>query len=1081
MTPVDDVLAQLKDFQRTTARHAFRRMYGLSDPATRFLIADEVGLGKTLVARGVIAQTIEHLQQLGTQRIDIVYICSNAEIARQNIARLRVGAGITDVSLPDRITMLPLHRRRLDHDGINFFSFTPGTSFDLKGREGTARERAMLALMLQQLWGASVVQTKHVARVLQGGVQKVSRFLATMRDISDAMGGSAPPDLVRRLGEEIARADERDAARPPLKQRYLQMAEEQSWLGKWPAPWGEERRNFVSVGRRVLAQACVDDLQPDLVILDEFQRFTGLLDGTDAASALANALFAFVDPDTNEPARVLLLSATPYKMFTTAQEAMDQRTGGSDGDDHYGGFARTVDFLLEGLGNPPGNFGSALRRYRLALFDAAHDDGAAARRESKAVEAILRRVMCRTERLAVTPNRDGMLTTRDLGALPVHEADFRAYMATDAMARAFDVRDPVDLWKSAPYLPNFMDKYRLDQELDRHLASPSGLGVLTQHVAATSLPLERLRSYDEVDDANPRLRALTADVVESGLWRLLWMPPARPYYAPGGAYAALTDAQPTKRLVFSAWHVVPRAVATLLSYRVEQKIMARTWPGARNTPDGRRQRVRLGLSRSYDRLTGMPVVALLYPSATLAAVGDPLGFARAGVSDLMAVRHAVGERIAAALSGLPDPIVPGQPPDEHWYWAAPLLLDAAANRDSTLAMLRSRMAWEGDGTGSDTGDLFQEHLNLAAQMVREGGSSLGPRPADLIDVLASLAIGGLANCALRAVSRVAPGASLADMALRARAASAAWGLRALFNGIDTSELVRGEYPNAGAYWRQVLQYAVDGNLQAVLDEFAHLIPDMVGALRSEPDEAIAAVADTIRHTAMLRTARTEFRGLTFGDDGTVDVTRERMRNHFAMRLADEKSSDGEVTTRAADVRRAFNSPFWPFVLVSTSVGQEGLDFHTYCHAVVHWNLPHNPVDLEQREGRVHRYKGHAVRKNVALLYGDLTSTPTADPWQAMFDAGVVARRPDETDLVPFWVQPAEGGASIERIVLAPPLSREVGKVLHLQQTLALYRLAFGQPRQEEDLIAYFQTTMEGDALEALARDLRMDLSPPVPV
>ena len=65
------------------------------------------------------------------------------------------------------------------------------------------------------------------------------------------------------------------------------------------------------------------------------------------------------------------------------------------------------------------------------------------------------------------------------------------------------------------------------------------------------------------------------------------------------------------------------------------------------------------------------------------------------------------------------------------------------------------------------------------------------------------------------------------------------------------------------------------------------------------------------------------------------------------------------------MRTAFNSPFWPFVLATTSVGQEGLDFHQYCHAVVHWNLPANPVDLEQREGRVHRYKGHAIRKNIA--------------------------------------------------------------------------------------------------------------------
>jgi len=36
---------------------------------------------------------------------------------------------------------------------------------------------------------------------------------------------------------------------------------------------------------------------------------------------------------------------------------------------------------------------------------------------------------------------------------------------------------------------------------------------------------------------------------------------------------------------------------------------------------------------------------------------------------------------------------------------------------------------------------------------------------------------------------------------------------------------------------------------------------------------------------------------------------------------------------------------------TTSIGQEGLDFHYYCRKIVHWNLPSNPVDLEQREGR----------------------------------------------------------------------------------------------------------------------------------
>ena len=53
-------LGGLKDFQRWTVDTVFRRLYGDEDPTRHFLVADEVGLGKTLVARGVIAKAIEH-------------------------------------------------------------------------------------------------------------------------------------------------------------------------------------------------------------------------------------------------------------------------------------------------------------------------------------------------------------------------------------------------------------------------------------------------------------------------------------------------------------------------------------------------------------------------------------------------------------------------------------------------------------------------------------------------------------------------------------------------------------------------------------------------------------------------------------------------------------------------------------------------------------------------------------------------------------------------------------------------------------------------------------------------------------
>ncbi len=194
-----------------------------------------------------------------------------------------------------------------------------------------------------------------------------------------------------------------------------------------------------------------------------------------------------------------------------------------------------------------------------------------------------------------------------------------------------------------------------------------------------------------------------------------------------------------------------------------------------------------------------------------------------------------------------------------------------------------------------------------------------------------------------------------------------------------------------------------------------------------------------------------------------------------MRFGDEKDAEGRVS-RADQVRKAFNSPFWPFVLATTSVGQEGLDFHTYCHAVTHWNLPANPVDMEQREGRVHRYKGHAVRRNISRRHAaELKNISDGDPWSQMFE---IARKEsdDASGLSPFWVYTAEGGASIERHVPALALSREANQLPALRNSLAVYRLVFGQPRQD-DLVEFLLQQLSGEELMSRLGQLQIDLTP----
>lgn len=60
------------------------------------------------------------------------------------------------------------------------------------------------------------------------------------------------------------------------------------------------------------------------------------------------------------------------------------------------------------------------------------------------------------------------------------------------------------------------------------------------------------------------------------------------------------------------------------------------------------------------------------------------------------------------------------------------------------------------------------------------------------------------------------------------------------------------------------------------------------------------------------------------DVGAIERDELRIRTTFALRFGDIRTEDGNFTQDR--VREAFNSPFRPFVLTSTSVGQEGLDF-----------------------------------------------------------------------------------------------------------------------------------------------------------
>jgi len=1099
---VDKVLAGLKDFQRHTVEYIFRRLYTDSDSVSRFLIADEVGLGKTLVARGVIAKAVDFLWDT-VPRIDVVYICSNQDIAQQNIDRLNITAD-RQFRFASRVTLLPVTLQELRGNKLNFVSLTPGTSFNLRSRTGWKHERAVLYALLREHWDVSEGTLRNV---LRGDVRK-DRWKAHL----DWFKRELEPQLDEELKQAFYGA--LDQA-PELRAQYNALAAQIGSRRKHlpdEMRWG--RNHLIGELRHLLARSSLSALEPDLVILDEFQRFKYLLDEERDVGLLAQELFGF------QGVKVLLLSATPYKMYTLQ---------GEEGEDHYEDFYHTVSFLLKEQPEALIQLEAAIDRYRRAMFHLDVGERKELQETKAVIERILRQVMVRTERLAASVDRNGMLKETFIAQDQVRPADLKGFVLLDQIARAIDAGDQVEYWKSSAYALNLMDDYKFKREFVKALAEPdtTRLVNLLKEAQHHLLSWDAFQAYQAIDPGNARLRALWQDSVETGNWQLLWMPPSLPYYQSNGPFSDVQPEGCTKTLVFSAWKLVPKTIAVLLSYEAERRMLeekGRDFAYAELTD---KRKPLLTFTRSKGRLTGMPVFCLIYPCLTLAQAIDPLTIARnlnETAPSCQTVFEIAKAKIRELLGEAETQVSTKESTrtDERWYWAAIALLDRHFHRqdvDCWVSMEDEPLAWgkmldkaSMDGSGKEEeGEArrFTEHVmefrdffqnlgqepqdtsNLPAVQLRFEGmlqnverEPLGKQPEDLLDVLTYIALSSPAVASLRALLRITQPESREQWpAFLAASARVGLAFRTLFNQPDVIILVQRFYPR-GPYWEKVLHYCFDGNLQAVMDEYIHVLHESLGLVEHDPSETAHKLSETVGRALSLRAPTLRFDEIVSQGKGHLTMEKRGVRCRYALRFGDERSADYEGRTRDVDVRIAFNSPFRPFVLATTSIGQEGLDFHQYCHRVVHWNLPSNPVDLEQREGRVHRYKGHVIRRNLALNYGlaalkmDKAST---DPWRWLFDQAVEDRPQGVNDLVPFWIYEGdEKGPQvfrIERKVPVLPLSREIGRMERLRRSLVAYRSVIGQPRQQE-LLEFLSAHLSEDEIEELVESVAIDLSPP---
>lgn len=992
--------APSKPFQQATVAAASEALAG-ANPRRRFLVADEVGLGKTVVARDTLAALSGK-----ARKFTVYYISSGHKVADQNkfelLRFLDEDAANAALSKIDRVGLIPFEEKR--SCSLRLYAFTPHTSFSNTKRlyGGKAVERAFIKLLLDEIY-PGLTDTFRDGFIEHGATTGWGRALTEAQWKFEHASAAFKTAYGRALRAEFGK---------PAREAIAREVRDKTFSDG----------HIIGMMRKALAQAALDSATPDLVILDEFQCYRELLDAGDD-NPLARQLLEGKDDATPPP--ILLLSATPYRFYAERWETgagaaphvelfdLIAFLGGADVRAEAEAQFRRFGDLLHVIGRLP-----------VEGREAAIGEAETIKRR---LEALLTPLMSRTERPA---SREGNEPPPKPVRIEAHDLDIYRHF-TAAVPKNLRAAT-IAYWLSVPLPAQALgERYQITRGVE--------------FPATRSVPRLGVTTWSkQPKDAwgSAKLRALS-DIVPTDALALPWILPSLSWWDPAGPWAKVK--QPQKMLIFSRFRATPQSVAALVSLEVERKFVGRS-----NLPYANAWKKR----HLNPKPNQGPTLALFHPSPFLIHAVDPLD-----VRDGASMRHIRTRARQQIIQALPASIAHEAPNKRDNRrrkpaWAVLAAIEAALKQPHVREFTAIQKAW---GWVAPKDAALQSLLQL-----RREAEPISWISKWELDALVDMALGAPGVVAGRALYRHLPELFDYNRHHYRKLARFCWTkLRTYLDRPVFWSVLPGD--DATAKYQRA---CVEGCLEAVLDEHFWLRKSKVGAtgLIDDLSEALSANVGT------------------FGFQGQAQKEKIRIRCHAAVPFGGTESEpprkdqddDNPAPARSEEIRSAFNTPFWPFVLATTSVGQEGLDFHSWCDRLGHWDLCSSPVDLEQREGRVQRFGGLTVRRPLAEQLGkdaltaarrDLTS-----PWDSVATSANAEFKNDETGLTPWWTLP---GAELKRHLFALPQSRDIDRFAKLKTQRLLYRVALGQPDQE-DLVELL-TEDDPEAMRLLL-SLTLDLS-----
>jgi hypothetical protein len=642
---------------------------------------------------------------------------------------------------------------------------------------------------------------------------------------------------------------------------------------------------------------------------------------------------------------------------------------------------------------------------------------------------------------------------------------------------------PIEYAKSCPYPLSFLTNYQHKKKLEEHYNQDKALQKLVNSSKENWLDFNLIKNYKPLFSTrnkvipNAKIRLLLDETIDKDGWKYLWIPPSLPYYELKGAFE--NSKGYTKTLLFSSWKMVPRMVASIVSYEAERLSVGKLLHQTQRTEsyfEKKRYPFPLLTFRTIKEdksLSGMNNFMLNYPSIYLINLYDSTRNIT-NKKTVSEIKIELKSKIISELTSLKIFEMGHEDGDwQKWSWYAVLLLDKNHKDVNHLEnWLNSKHTddiaidvEDAENKEDKTGKYkhFKEVKNVICNnQIPKLNQITETQFLAVVDFLVELCLGSPANAAFRSFDKLYEDTIEIKLVESYLIAS---GFISLFNKPESIAVIQLN-TNQKEYYNSVLEYCIDGNIQSMLDEYFYMLKDSNSVRDSRQ------LAETVTDILSLRSSPLEIGNIK--DLKSTKKDKNRIRSHFALDFGEQKITSAKAN-RQINIREAFNSPFRPFVLASTSIGQEGLDFHFYSKKIVHWNLPSNPIDFEQREGRIHRFKGHVIRLNVADKYKNQLEINDINCWDNLFEKAANSEKLDSKfpcDLIPSWHLETEDNLKISRIVPLYPFSKDIEKYQNMLRVLAYYRFTFGQPRQDE-LIEILEDANDTTLLD----ELLINLSP----